>query len=146
MKSVLLAAVAALTLATPAAAQTFMGPRAEAQLVMDRGDDVDFGAAVGYDMAVSPRTRVGVEATGQFQNGDDIYGAAARVGYVLTPRIMPFAKVGYVNHDGDDGYRLGGGAEFAITPNLYATGEYRYTDFGRDRDGSAGLVGIGLRF
>lgn len=122
-----------------------------------------YGAAAGYDFNAGGVV-VGVEAelTGstadtEFTNGDfegfglgdvstgrDIY-VGARVGALVTPRALLYAKGGYTNarydiessFDGEefqqsvdaDGFRVGAGAEYAFGTNTYAKLEYRYSNY-----------------
>jgi outer membrane immunogenic protein len=46
----------------------------------------------------------------------------------------------------NEGWRVGGGAEFALSRNLYAKGEYRYTNYNQNIERHQGLVGLGVRF
>jgi outer membrane immunogenic protein len=166
---ILLAAAAALAVAAPAFAQDaapFTGARAGVTLGYDKTqgrDGFTYGGALGYDYALSPKVVVGAEATledsttkfaGIHASRD--LAVSARAGYVLTPQILGFAKVGYdttrvefdgVGHTNLEGVRFGGGLEYAVTPRTYVSAEYRRTEYedgfgGRD----AGIVGIGFRF
>jgi outer membrane immunogenic protein len=143
MKTFVLAAVAALTaLAAPVAAQdvaqdaTFTGPRVGATVGYDTihgNDDVAYGGSVGYDFAYRGAV-VGVEATAEDSevkaNGvraSRDLAVSARLGYVVLPRTLLFAKAGYAttrfeylgDHTNLEGVRFGGGAEFALTPKTY---------------------------
>ena len=80
------------------------------------------------------------------KQGRDIY-VGGRVGYVVSPATMIYAKGGYTNTKlrvlaGDtnqttdtdfnlDGWRIGAGAEHALSPNTYAKLEYRYSNYER---------------
>lgn len=166
MKTLVLAAVAALAaMAAPASAQDFTGARVGATVGYDNvqgAEDVAYNAVVGYDLAVAPRATIGAEAT----LGDSTVsaygikasrdlGVSLRAGYVLTPRVLAFGKVGYANtrveafgtHVNFEGVRFGGGLEFAATRNTYISAEYARTEYeaglgGRDQ----ALVGVGFRF
>lgn len=115
----------------PAAAQevasSFTGPRIEAtvgldQLRFDLSDvgsarrgktsDVGYGAALGYDVALSPNLIAGLEAgvnlsDATFATGDALDGGslrkrreltlAARVGAAITPSTLLYGKLGYAN-------------------------------------------------
>jgi outer membrane immunogenic protein len=165
----LIIAAAVLAVATPAFAQdaaSFTGPRLGATVGYDKthgSDGVTYGGAFGYDIAVAPRITLGAEATledstTKFGNIHASRDAAisARIGYVLAPKLLGFAKVGYdstrieingAGHTNLEGVRYGGGLEYAVTPKTYVSAEYRRTEYedhfgGRD----AGVVGIGYRF
>ena len=99
--------------------------------------------------------------------GRDLY-AGARVGYVVTPKTLVYAKAGYTNARVDgtydvgaasfrqnqdlSGYRVGGGVEYSLTPATYIKAEYRYShyqdiqDFGIKPDRQQVLAGVGFRF
>lgn len=166
---IVLAAAAALVLAAPAFAQDaapFTGARLGATLGYDKTHDRDgltYGGAFGYDYGLTPKITLGGEATledstttlGGVHASRDL-ALSARAGYVLTPKILAFAKVGYDTtrfdyagggHDNLEGVRFGGGLEYAVTPHTYLSAEYRRTEYednfgGRD----AGIVGAGFRF
>lgn len=85
---------------------------------------------------------------GRVKAGRDIY-AGARIGTLLNPTTMVYAKGGYANtrldltasdgttetgsHFNLDGYRVGAGIEKAIGPHTYAKIEYRYSNYGKAR-------------
>lgn len=200
------ALAAASAAALPAAAQDapFTGARVEALLGYDNlkdgsdgetdgRDGVTYGALVGYDVQAGGLV-VGVEGEAtdssvrarsfdNFQLGDqlrldagrDLY-VGGRVGYVISPQAMIYAKGGYTNAriesryttttttggttttttltDRDDlgGYRLGAGLEYNITPSAYVKGEYRYSHYGKldgvdiDLDRHQLMAGVGIRF
>ncbi|WP_162937497.1 outer membrane protein [Indioceanicola profundi] len=76
---------------------------------------------------------------------DWTYGLSARAGYLVTPTVLAYGRVGYqwtefegtaaagttaVSFDRTfDGWRFGGGVEVAITDNLLSRVEYTYTDY-----------------
>lgn len=102
------------------------------------------------------------------------YGLSARAGYLVTPTVLAYGRVGYqwtefegtatsaataVNFDRTfDGWRLGGGVEVAITDNLLSRVEYTYTDYdtydltagasvgGLEPSDHAVRIGLGYRF
>jgi outer membrane immunogenic protein len=171
MKAILIAAAAALgAMATPATAQdaaqdaTFTGPRVGATVgydVVQHAEDVAYGGAAGYDFAYR-----GVLIGGEVSLEDSTvqkYGvhasrdlaASARIGYVVAPRLMAFAKVGYAStrveyagaHTNLEGVRFGGGAEYALTPKTYVSAEYRRTEYEGNFGGRDQIMGgIGFRF
>ncbi len=191
-KFIALATVAAATIATPAMAQDaapFSGPHVGVEAGWGRvggggrigGDGFVYGATAGYDIALD-KVRVGPEveftdstqkecrpdtavaATAVYcERGDrDLY-AGARLGYVVSPKLMVYGKGGYTNarfsskidgagaldmgtsHD-RDGYRIGAGAEYAVTKAVYVSGEYRYSHWSGDVHKNQLLAGVGLRF
>jgi outer membrane immunogenic protein len=99
--------------------------------------------------------------------GRDLY-AGARVGYVVTPKTMVYAKAGYTNarvdgtydlgaasflqHQDLSGYRVGAGVERNLTQAVYIKAEYRYShyqdikSFDVQPDRQQVLAGVGFRF
>jgi outer membrane immunogenic protein len=98
--------------------------------------------------------------------GRDLY-VGGRVGFTVGNGAMIYAKGGYSNarvstrytspttniSDSDDldGWRLGAGAEVKLSGNLYAKGEYRYTNYdsgniGLDVKRHQVVGGLGVRF
>ena len=178
MRTAIFAAIAAAVISTPALAQTapqadrgeagaFTGPRLGVTTGYDKMNDHDgatYGASAGYDLAVTPKIRAGVEVGvadstvkgGGVDNSRDL-SASARVGYVVTPRIMAFGKAGYASSRFEptgsgqgaalEGVRYGGGVEFAPTPRTYVSAEYQRTEYEQNVGGrDAAMVGVGLRF
>jgi len=169
MKTVIFAALAAATfVSAPAFAQDaapFTGPRAGVTLGYDKlgGEEgFSYGVNAGYDLALAPNIVGGVEVSLGDTTVDDSdldvsrdITASLRAGYVLTPRVLAFGKVGYTSTrfeiDGDgvglEGVRYGGGLEFAATPNTYISAEYQRTEYEQNIGGrDAAVVGIGFRF
>ena len=168
MRKYLLVALLSATAATPAFAQDaapFTGPRAGVTLGYDKigGDDgFAYGVSAGYDLAVAPRITFGPEVSFSDSTveeaGIDVsrdLAASVRLGYVVTPRVLAFGKVGYADTRFEvagtninyEGVRYGGGLEFAVTGNTYISAEYQRSEYedglgGRD----AGIVGVGFRF
>lgn len=126
-------------------------------------DGLLYGVGAGYDIRAGnfvfgPEAEVTWStAKTKFDDGDfegfgignvktnrDLY-LGARVGYVVTPRTMVYAKGGYTNAKFDvrnasgtvttnrdidaDGWRIGAGVEQAITSNMFAKVEYRYSNY-----------------
>lgn len=150
---------AALLVATPAVAQTnagFTGARVELNAghtnFNDVADlnDVDYGLALGYDVALNDRFTLGAEATAQnaFDKDSRQLGVGARLGYAITPDLLGYARVGYTNLDryNLDGVNFGGGLNYRVTPNAYISAEYRRTEFERNVSSDSALLGVGLRF
>ena len=132
-----------------------------------KADGLTYGGDFGYDVAVNNFV-IGAEgevtgSTGDVSNrpasaaalgygavkqGRDLY-AGARIGYVVAPSTMIYAKGGYTNarldltaNDGTtttgrhynlDGYRVGAGVEQKIGRTTYAKLEYRYSNYGNAR-------------
>lgn len=148
-------------------------------------DGVVYGGAVGYDVQLN-NLIVGAEGelTGSTSDtrtdnlltpgdrlrvsaGRDLY-AGARVGFVLNPTTLAYAKGGYTNARVEarydvgntrtqdrvdlDGLRLGAGLEHQIGSNTYVKGEYRYSHYGKadgfdiDADRHQLVAGVGMRF
>ncbi len=148
-------------------------------------DGVVYGGVVGYDVQVNNLIVGGEgELTGSTSDtrtndlvvagdrlrvsaGRDLY-AGGRVGFVLNPSTMAYAKGGYTNarvdaryyagntrtsdHVDLDGFRLGAGLEHQIGANTFVKGEYRYSHYGRaddfdiDADRHQIVAGVGMRF
>jgi outer membrane immunogenic protein len=173
MKTATFAAVAAIFIATPALAQgqddagAFTGPRLGITSGYDKIQDQDgvtYGVSAGYDIAVAPKIRAGVDvgladstAGGKTFDASRDLSASARLGYVVMPKIMGFAKVGYASSrfeqvdttigSATEGVRYGGGLEYAPTRKTYVSAEYQRTEYGDNIGGrDAAMVGVGLRF
>lgn len=161
------AAVALMTLAAPAMAQDFTGPRVG---VVGGYDDVQnrdgftYGVVAGVDAPVAKGVIVGVEATledsttkGAGVNASRELGVAVRAGVVVLPKVLAYGKVGYTNARIEvagtnagvslEGVRYGGGIEYAVTDRVYTTVEYRRTELENGVGGRNGvLAGVGIRF
>ena len=168
MKTAIFAAIAAATVSVPAFAQDatpFTGPRAGVTMGYDKvhgGDGFSYGVSTGYDLAVTPRVTFGPEvsfsdSTAKFGGVDASRDLAAsvRLGYVVTPQVLAFGKVGYANsrfetpgdHQTLEGVRYGGGLEYSVTPRTYISAEYQRTEYENNFGGrDAGVVGVGFRF
>lgn len=168
MKTVIFAAIAAACVSAPVFAQDaapFTGPRAGVTLGYDNAGDEDgfaYGVTAGYDLALAPRITGGVEVSlGDTTVGDSgveisrDLAASLRVGFVATPRVLAFGKVGYATTRIEtlgvgaafEGVRFGGGLEFAATPNTYISAEYQRTEYEQNIGGrDAAMVGVGFRF
>ncbi|MEG3176939.1 outer membrane beta-barrel protein [Sphingomonas sp. RB3P16] len=132
-----------------------------------KADGLTYGGDIGYDAAFHGVV-IGVEGEitgstanvsnapasagalgyGRVKEGRDLY-AGARLGYVVAPKTMIYAKGGYTNarldltaNDGTtttgnhynlDGYRVGAGVEQKIGNTTYAKVEYRYSNYGDAR-------------
>lgn len=111
------------------------------------GSPVVFGVETDFNFAdVDDRV-----AGGKFKS--DWTGATrGRVGYAFE-RFLVYGAAGVAYADSEVkafgskdsktvyGYTVGGGAEYAVTDNVALRGEYRYTDFGKERYSVAGTSG-----
>jgi outer membrane immunogenic protein len=185
MKFLLPAAAAVAASGGPALAQdaprpTFEGPRVEALVGTD--GDLLYGGAIGYDLQ---RGKLSLGLEGELDLSDrshcetlvasfhnrlcerdrrDLY-VGGRIGVVVAPATLLYAKVGYshirqrVTYDpgssGDsgfafvdarDGLRLGAGIEQRLGGKVYVKGEYRYSNYTFGGWKHDGMVGIGIRF
>lgn len=124
-----------------------------------------YGATAGYDLPIGRNVVIGPEVEfsdsnaktgynqpnfglGSVSTGRDLY-AGGRLGFVVSPRTMIYAKGGYTdarfhirandgtrdysNDFGVSGYRVGAGVEVAPTAKTFARVEYRYSNYGRGR-------------
>lgn len=146
----------------------------------EKFDGARFSGFAGYNAEVAPSIILGAEVDLGYSwskknfEGDTIKaglnGAArARVGYAFDQALI-YAAGGYAvtkgklsstTVDGSDtlhGWTIGAGVDYAITDKIFARGEYRYNDFGKntytDAVGSWSLdakehvvnVGLGVKF
>lgn len=188
-------------LAAPAMAQDgpFAGGRVEALAgydnVQDGGDGSSegtsgftYGGLVGYDIqrgntvfglegevtdaTTSTRSYNALTAGDRFsiEAGRDFY-LGGRIGAVISPQAMVYAKGGYTNARVEsryttgatgatetidkvnlDGFRVGAGLEYKLSPTSFIKGEYRYSHYGNvdnvdiDLDRHQLMAGIGIRF
>ena len=143
-------------------------------------DGLSYGVGAGYDFRVNnfvfgPEAEVTWStAKTKFKDGDfegfglgnvktnrDLY-VGARVGYVVSPKTMIYAKGGYTNAKFDirnalgtvttdrdidaDGWRIGAGIEQAVSNNVYAKLEYRYSNYEKGEIDYRGDFPDGNRF
>lgn len=178
MKTAIFAAILAASASVPAMAQEaepFTGPRIGVTGGYDKfqgQDGFSYGVTAGYDIAAASQIRAGVDvALSDSTTSGTVPGfdgaadtkidasrdlaASLRLGYVLTPQVMPFAKVGYANSRVEtafgnatfEGVRYGGGLEYAPTPKTFVSAEYQRTEYEANLGGrDAGVVTIGYRF
>jgi len=192
MRSIFVAALLAASAATPALAQDngspFTGFRVEGLAGWDRyqanrlGRDngIVYGVGAGYDMQTGMGL-VGIE--GEFTDansracvgsatvadprlcaraGRDLY-IGGRLGTLVGPRTLLYAKAGYTNerekltqdngagrftlgHDNLNGFRVGAGAEYALSSNSFIKTEYRYSNYEKGISRHQILGGVGFRF
>ena len=132
---------------------------------IDNVDGFLYGGSLGYDMqagnVVYGAEVEATESTGNISNvvgrieaGRDLY-AGGRLCYVLGDSTMVYAKTGYTNARvsspgiggaNGDGARVGGGVEFKLSENMFARGEYRYSDYEDGITRNQGLVRLGVKF
>lgn len=159
------------------------GSSADDDVNEDNDQSIDgfaYGVGAGYDLrfnnfVVGPEAEVTWStAKTKFDDGDfegfgignvktnrDLY-VGARVGYVVSPRTMIYAKGGYTNAKFDvrnasgtvttnrdidaDGWRIGAGVEQAISNNVFAKVEYRYSNYEKGELDYRGDFADGQRF
>ncbi|TPG52799.1 outer membrane protein [Sphingomonas glacialis] len=132
-----------------------------------KADGLTYGGDIGYDAAFhgvvvgvegevtgstadvsNAPTSAGALGYGRVKTGRDLY-VGGRLGYVVAPKTMIYAKGGYTNarldltanngttttgnHYNLDGYRVGAGVEQKIGRTTYAKVEYRYSNYGDAR-------------
>lgn len=169
------AALAALLAASVGHAQdgAFDGPRIAAIVGVDETDSAPgrgaqsgflYGAGLGYDRTLGAFV-LGAEAdvvgsqaatveAGFVSAADRYITAAVRAGYLVTPRVLTFARGGIANARfstsagafDQTGFTVGGGAEIAVSGNVFVRGEYRYSDYGSVLRGQQYSASLGWRF
>jgi outer membrane immunogenic protein len=172
MRIIFAAAVLAAASATPAFAQETQAPFAGGHIEAVGGYDsisgggdsqsgLAYGIAGGYDFrsgnavfgfeleaAESTTGDAGVEA------GRDLY-AGGRVGAVVSPNVLIYAKAGYTNARASvtglgganfEGIRAGAGVEILVGKNFSIRGEYRYSNYEAGLSRNQGVIGLGFRF
>ena len=159
MKTVAVASLLALTVATPAFAADFTGFRAGATIGMADenflGDDIfTYGVNVGYDYAFG-KLITGFTAeyqeSGKTGVGRDL-SIVTRIGSKVTDNALVYGLIGYTNQGIEnspielDGVRVGLGVEYALTPKVYSNVEYRYSNYERGVELHQTLIGLGVRF
>ncbi|MDB5720800.1 MAG: opacity protein [Alphaproteobacteria bacterium] len=195
MRKYLLAALVASAVATPAMAQdstdraAFTGFKVEGIAGWDRpkvpgshDNGIVYGVGTGYDFQAGHFV-LGIEGeasdssakkciAGGFVTGDrlcsdagrDLY-AGGRIGALVTPTTLLYAKAGYTNarvnsdytsatggpasfslRQNLDGVRVGAGLEHALGRNAFVKAEYRYSNYEQGVERHQVVGGIGLRF
>ena len=159
MKKIVLAAVASLTLATPAFAADFVGPRIGATVGIAGDDPFDsdgqtFGLEAGFDVALGTTGIAGVQVEYQDDFDNDLgheLAATARVGSKVGENALVYVSGGYSRFDlgafNLDGARVGLGAEFALgTSGAHLKVEQRYANYEMGAELFQTVVGVGFRF
>lgn len=123
MRTIIFAALALSTVATPAFADSsdnFVGPRAELMIGYENikensyptnEDGLAFAGAVGYDIRMSNNTMAGIDLemgdsgssklvtpTVRWDTGRTLY-AGGRVGVAIDPKAQLYVKAGYANSE-----------------------------------------------
>lgn len=147
----------------------------------DKIDGLWVGGAAGYDLALGSTLRLGAEGGIGWNVNDETRGAigttsyrlasgrdidlSLRLGAVVAPRTLVYAKAGYANSrysgsvrtgaansptirvsTNEEGLRLGAGVEQMLGEHAYLKGEYRFTSYGQNTDRHQLLAGVGYRF
>lgn len=122
------------------------------------------GAFAGYNYEFGNGLVGGVEGDVGYHDihgsnaGTDVDGGVggslrARLGYAITPEILPYVTAGgaaqsvKVTEGGVSdrnthlGWTAGAGVDFKVTENIFARGEYRYTDLGNKNYTTGGGTG-----
>lgn len=156
MKFATIALAAAFTVAGAANAAEVNGPWVEARAGWDRIDSSDgliYGAAAGYDFAVSDKIFLGLQAGiadstveecefGACVNAGRDIEVLARLGGTVAEKTSLYALAGYANSrfaadfegfnfgSNLNGFRVGAGVERAFGSKTYGKLEYRFTTYG----------------
>lgn len=160
MNRIILAAVAATAIATPAFAQdasstSFEGARIGANIGF--ADDhifgtesFTYGVEAGYDFNLGGAV---AGATVELQDSKDLdreIALTGRVGAKVGSNALVYGVAGYSNLKAYgykfDGFRLGAGVEFAPTKNMFVKVEQRYGNYQYGIDLWQTAVGVGVRF
>lgn len=147
----LVAAAAALAVATPAAANEF---RVEARGGMSFGENQSeefvAGVAAGYDFDLGEKAFIGAEASVDkifVDNSGVVLGGTARLG-MKEGNSKFFLAGGYTDLTCDfcgDGFHAGAGVEVGLTEQVYGKLEYRHFFFD-GTDSNVVAAGVGMRF
>jgi outer membrane immunogenic protein len=200
MQKLLLAGLAFASMPSVVLAQdvntSFRGVRIEGNVGWDQNralgthdNKLGYGGTVGWDGAIMNKVIVGPEASFWRANnwsencaagvaGGSIctksfeeWGAAVRVGYLITPNVLVFGKGGYVNneqrkafqapagetsfynHYRTDGYQVGGGVELSMADRfsgplsgLYVNAQYVYSNYADHTSRQRVMGGVGIHF
>jgi outer membrane immunogenic protein len=116
-------------------------------------DGAAYGGMAGCDVEVAPRIVAGVwgdytwhdvDFNASFSGGggtffstaglDERWGVGGRLGYLVTPGALAYAKVGYTNAEMNNmpnmkGWLVGGGSELSIHDGWYLQADYSYVMF-----------------
>jgi outer membrane immunogenic protein len=158
----------------------------------DKNTKLGYGGTVGFDGVIADKIVVGVEGSywrpnngteactgfnggALCQQSSHELGAAVRIGYLITPKLMVFGKGGYVNDTqrnsflstsglyyvngsivgpgtsakdrySTDGYQAGGGVEYSLTSMFYVSEQYVYARYDDRTSRQRAMFGAGVRF
>jgi outer membrane immunogenic protein len=191
MKHYLAAVAAIICVPGIAAAQNtdttahFNGVRAEARIgyetptvsdsgnVFKIGSAVSYGAEAGFDLRLGHNVVAGPYAVYEFSSVDLCDGAdcvsedgnlgvGARVGFVVSPRVLVYGKIGYARirftassagvsgSESDDGVQGAIGLNLNFSRHVYGMAEINYADYGQfngiNLQRRHVAAGIGVRF
>ena len=147
----LLAAVAAIATAAPAAAnEGRIEARAGMSFGSNQSEEFVGGVAAGYDFDLGDAAFIGVEGSVDkiFVDGSGVVlGATTRLGFKSGGNRY-YVNGGYTDLTCDycgDAVHAGAGAEFALTQQVYGKVEYRHF-FLDGTDSNVVALGAGVRF
>ncbi|MBQ0770393.1 porin family protein [Parasphingorhabdus sp.] len=119
------------------------------------GYDIQSGNVVyGAELEATESTGKISTTGGRIEAGRDLY-AGARLGFVVGDSALIYTKAGYTNArvsspgiggENGDGVRVGAGVEYKLSQNMFARGEYRYSNYEGGVSRNQGLVSLGLKF
>ncbi|MFL9839539.1 outer membrane beta-barrel protein [Sphingomonas sp. ST-64] len=152
-KIVILAALAAATVASPALAQSDKTGEGRVEvrggIAWAQGQEEAFaGVAAGYDFDLGDTAFVGAEVSADkvLAGGADVlFSVGGRVGAKIGDAGRVYALAGYGFTEGDDGAFAGAGYQHNLGEKIFAKIEYRRTLVEGPDVNFAG-VGVGLRF
>jgi outer membrane immunogenic protein len=163
----------------------FNGVRAEARLgyetptvsdsgnVFKIGSAVSYGAEAGFDLRLGHNVVAGPYAVYEFSSvdlcdgtdclsEDGNLGVGARVGVVVSPRVLVYGKIGYARirftassagvsgSESDDGVQGAIGLNLNFSRHVYGMAEINYADYGQfngiNLQRRHVAAGIGVRF
>lgn len=123
------------------------------------------GAEAGFNFGIEDTIEGGTAANPITVDPKRSFDLTARAGYVVTPRVLVYARGGYTNErirttrgtgaaaltasEDRDGWQVGGGTEYKISDHVSARIEYRYADLSEGDnkyDRHQVLTGISYRF
>ena len=147
----LVAAVAALAIAAPAAAnETRVEARGGMSFGNSQSEEFVGGVAAGYDFDIGDNGFVGVEASLDkvfIDNSGVVLGGGARIG-AREGNFKLFVAAGYTDFTCDfcgDAVHAGAGLELDLSEKIYGKLEYRHF-FVDGIDSNVVATGVGIRF
>ncbi len=145
-KLILLAAVAAASVATPAMAQGEGRVEARGGIAWaGGGEDFVAGIAAGYDVDLGESAFIGAEASYDTNfDGLDAVNLGGRLGFKAGEKTKIYITAGYDVGDLDE-FNAGAGVQHAFGEKVYGKVEYRRYFF-NGTDLNAATVGIGIKF